>query len=275
MGIARFPAFANSCCIAKCLALNSLTGDRAMCPTWCESPAYQAWSADLCAQSSNSQPATTSNSQPATTSKNQTKSSASRTDANATTKTPNSERIKKQAKSSMQPASGPPAGATAVHETSGNANAASGSPTATPPTPTPTLTESPPTSPRDVIEGDLRRKDQASQSTSAATSASSAPSQQAASVTQSQNDPVHLQLPLNTDQVAAKIQQCNVQKCTCSSFPVSKVPVIDVYRICDKKCGVGIQCFEDCSNDWKAYNDKANPYNKLSKQVCPQNYSDN
>jgi hypothetical protein len=90
MGIARSPAFANSCCIAKCLALNSLTGDRAMCPTWCESPAYQAWSADLCAQSSNSQPATTSNSQPATTSKNQTKSSASPTDANTTTKTPNS-----------------------------------------------------------------------------------------------------------------------------------------------------------------------------------------
>jgi len=121
----------------------------------------------------------------------------------------------------------------------------------------------------------LREKDQASQSTSTETSASSAPSQQTASVTQSQNDPVDLQLPLNTDQVAAKIQQCKAQKCTCSSFPVSKVSVIDVYRICDKKCGHGIQCFEDCSNDWKAYNDKANAYNKLSKQVCPQNYSDN
>src|SRR4029077_2530874 len=155
MGIAQSLAFANSCCIAKCQALNSLTDDRAMCPTWCESPAYQAWSADLCAQSSNSQPATTSNSQPATTSnsqpattsKNQTKSSASRTDANATTKTQNSERIKKQAKSSMQPAPGPPAGATAVHETSDNANAASGSPTATPPTPPSAPTESPPSSP--------------------------------------------------------------------------------------------------------------------------------
>jgi hypothetical protein len=272
MGIARFPAFANSCCVAKCLALihPGLTDARAMCPTWCESPAYQAWSADACAESSNSQPATTS--------KSQTKSSASRTNASATTKTPNSERIKKQAKSSTQPASGPPAGAPAVHETSGNANAASGSPTATLPTPTPTPTESPPTSPRDVNEGNLRKKDQASQSTSAATSASSAPSQQAASVTQSQNDPVHLQLPLNADQVAAKIQQCNVQKCTCSSFLVSKVPVIDVYRICDEKCSLGrldIQCFEDCSNDWKAYNDKANAYNKRSKQVCPKNYSDN
>jgi hypothetical protein len=194
----------------------------------------------------------------------------------------------RQAKSSMQPASGPPAGATAVQgptlkpplatnkrESRDGQRGGDHPPTATPPTPTPTPTESPPTSPRDVIEGNLRKKDQASQSTSAAISASSAPSQQAASVTQSQNDPVHLQLPLNTDQVAAKIQQCKVQKCTCSSFPVSKVSVIDVYRICDKKCGSHIQCFEDCSNDWKAYNDKANAYNKLSKQVCPRNYSDN
>jgi hypothetical protein len=135
-------------------------------------------------------------------------------------------------------------------------------PASPPSTPKPTAT-----SPQDAIEQTTQ-----SQQPQGAPGNSSPPSQQAAQGIPSGN----VSLPLNTDQLAAKIEQCSTGKCSCSSFPISKVPVIDrTYPICDQRCGLDNQCFRDCSDSFNAYNKEANAYNQLSKKTCPRNYSDN
>ena len=108
----------------------------------------------------------------------------------------------------------------------------------------------------------------------AQTSPPGQPIQQARGSDNDSGDDDGVSLPLKPKKVAAKTEECRIGKCNCASFPVSKVPVIRFYPICDNKCGLDTDCFKKCSKGWSAYNDDANEYNRLSKQACPQNYSE-
>jgi hypothetical protein len=141
---------------------------------------------------------------------------------------------------------------------------------AAPPPPTRT---SPP-SPQDVIEQNIINQNAALQASQSENPA--APSQQAALSARDANNVPDLRLPLNTDQLAAKIAQCVTETCTCSSFPISRVPVVgDVgaWRICGEKYKVDPD-FSNCVGNFTAYDKQANAYNQISKKTCPQNYSD-
>jgi hypothetical protein len=122
-----------------------------------------------------------------------------------------------------------------------------------------------------------RRKSTASQSATSTpttpTSGGGPPSQQAAL---GPDDLGGLKPPYNAVQLAAMINQCNTGKCTCSSFPISKVPVYDINEVLAACAKYPVDPDNaNCLGSFRKYNDNAGAYNSLSKKTCPQKYSDN